>query len=86
MNGGSEACRGRSGAVVVLALALFTLTAPPALAYIGPGVGVGAISAALGVLGAIGLALIAVIYYPIKRLLRRKKKTPGQADGVARKG
>lgn len=85
MIGVPETVLRRSGTVAVLALCLSALTAPPALAYIGPGVGVGAITAALGVLGAIGLALIAVIYYPIKRLLR-KKKVPGATDGAARKG
>lgn len=75
----------RFGTIAVVTLCLSALTAPPALAYIGPGAGVGAIAAALGVLGAIGLSLIAVIYYPIKRLLRRKKISR-QADGVARKG
>lgn len=44
-----------------------------AQAYIGPGVGVGAIGAALGVVGAIFLAMFAVIYYPIKRLLKGMK-------------
>lgn len=58
-----------------MGLRLILLTAlicAPALAqaYIGPGVGVGAIGAALGVMGAIILALFAVIYYPIKRLLK----------------
>lgn len=44
-----------------------------ALAYIGPGVGAGAIAAVLGVLGSILLAIVAVLYYPIKRLLKGRK-------------
>ena len=39
-----------------------------AAAYIGPGVGAGAIAAVLGVIGSILLAIVAVIYYPIKRM------------------
>lgn len=49
-------------------------------AYIGPGLGVGAIAAALGVVGSIFLALFAVIYYPIKRM--RKKKRAGSEDSA----
>lgn len=56
---------------VLLAL---VLTPTFAQAYIGPGVGVGAITAALGVVGSIFLALFAVIYYPIKRMLKKKAK------------
>lgn len=44
-----------------------------ALAYIGPGLGAGAIAAVLGVLGSIFLAIVAVLYYPIKRLLKGRK-------------
>ena len=42
-------------------------------AYIGPGVASGALAAVVGVIGSIFLALFAVIYYPIKRMLKRRK-------------
>ena len=48
-------------------------------AYIGPGLGVGTIAVALGFVGSIFLALFAVLYYPIKRMIKRRgreKKTP----------
>jgi hypothetical protein len=44
-----------------------------AQAYIGPGLGAGALAAALGVVGSVVLGIFAVLYYPIKRLLRRRK-------------
>ncbi|MEO8722861.1 MAG: hypothetical protein ABI395_04960 [Sphingobium sp.] len=66
----------------VLALALL-LTPAPALAYIGPGVGVGLISAVIGVLGSIFLGLFAIIWYPIKRL-RKKMQKRNKADGSAK--
>lgn len=59
-------------AAVVLALHAGT-----AQAYIGPGVASGALAAVVGVLGAIFLALFAVIYYPIKRLMKRRKAVSG---------
>lgn len=40
-------------------------------AYLGPGLGVGAIGAILGVIGSVILGIFAVLYYPIKRLLKR---------------
>ena len=56
-------------------LILASLLVPgPAFAYIGPGVAAGAIASALGVLGSILLGIFAVIYYPIKRLFKRRKK------------
>lgn len=54
------------------ALALLLLPSA-ALAYIGPGVGAGAFAAVVGVIGSILLAIVAVIYYPIKRMLKRRK-------------
>jgi hypothetical protein len=53
---------------------LISLLAPtPAFAYIGPGLGAGAVAAVLAVLGAILLQIFSVIYYPIKRRLRKRR-------------
>lgn len=61
--------------IAALAIGLAVLVMPfPAAAYIGPGVGAGAVSAVLGVLGSIFLGLFAIIYYPIKRLLKKRRK------------
>ncbi len=52
---------------------LFLLSVPlNAYAYIGPGLGGGTIGAILGVIGSVFLAIFAVVYYPIKRLLKKK--------------
>lgn len=42
-------------------------------AYIGPGMGLGAIITILGIIGAIILSIVAIIYYPIKRLIIKIK-------------
>ena len=44
-----------------------------ALAYVGPGLGVGALGALLGMAGALVLGLLAVLWYPFKRLLRNRR-------------
>lgn len=47
------------------------------LAYIGPGAGLSAIGAALAFVGAILLAVVGFIWYPIKRLLRARTRKAG---------
>lgn len=68
-----------------LALAALLAASLPqaALAYIGPGVGAGAIAAVLGVLGSIFLAIVAVIYYPIKRMMKKRKAAASASDKPA---
>ena len=43
-------------------------------AYIGPGAGIAAIGTVLAIIGGILLAIVAFIWYPIKRLLAKIKK------------
>lgn len=57
----------------VLLLALFSVSGP-ADAYIGPGAGITMLGALWGVLMAIVLAVGAVLYWPIKMLLRRRRR------------
>jgi hypothetical protein len=55
-------------------LGLLILLCPlVAYAYIGPGLGLGTIGVVLGTLGAIILAIFAILWYPLKRLIRRKR-------------
>jgi len=63
------------------AFVFFLLFAAPAEAYIGPGLGAGVISAVLGVLAAIAMAFVAVLWYPFKRLIRAMKARRGAASG-----
>lgn len=55
------------------AFALLALTPESALAYAGPGSGLTVIGAAVAFIGAVFLAIVGFVWYPIKRLLRRKK-------------
>ena len=65
----------------VLALLVVSLHPSAAQAYIGPGVGAGAIAAVLGVIGSIFLAIVGVLYYPIKRLLKGRKSKTAKSSG-----
>lgn len=61
------------------ALLALLLPAAPAAAYIGPGAGITMLGALWGVLMAILLAVGAVLYWPIKMLLRRRRKANAPA-------
>ena len=69
---------------VVVAVFAFLLLALPgsAAAYVGPGVGLTVIGAALAFIGAILLGIFGFVWYPLKRLVRIfTRKDPIQADG-----
>ena len=61
--------------VATVALALVLSGTGTAQAYVGPGLGAGALGAVVGVIGAVLLALFSILYYPIKRAMRRRKPT-----------
>jgi hypothetical protein len=46
--------------------------------YIGPGMGGGVIAAILGILTAFALSLIAIFWYPIKKIIRFVKSKLGK--------
>lgn len=54
-------------------------------AYIGPGVGLSAIGSFFALLGAILLAIVGFVWFPLKRLFGRRKPARGAAsdDGSA---
>jgi hypothetical protein len=54
---------------------LLCLIAPPAEAYVGPGLGAGTVAVVLGLLGSVFLALLAFIWYPFKRLIQKIKSS-----------
>ena len=54
---------------------LLTMAASPAAAYIGPGAGLGAIGTVIAVVGAILLMIVGFVWYPLKRLLKKRKNT-----------
>ena len=53
---------------------VFCLTATSSLAYLGPGVGGGVIAATIGIIVAIFAALFGLIWFPVKRLLKKRKE------------
>ncbi len=65
----------RLAIIVSLMVAALLLAAPQsAEAYIGPGAGITAIGTVIALIGAIVLAIVGFVWYPIKRLRARNKK------------
>ena len=54
--------------------AVIYLLITPAFAYLGPGVGGGVIAATIGVIIAMLAALFGLIWFPVKRLLKKRAK------------
>lgn len=72
------------GIFVSLVAALFLLLGPqPAAAYIGPGAGLSAIGTVVALLGAVSLAVVGFVWYPIKRLRNKRRKSKQAGQGTA---
>ncbi|WP_216635535.1 hypothetical protein [Croceicoccus bisphenolivorans] len=74
----------RMESAALAAIGLFLLTgASPAFAYMGAGAGLSAIGSALSFIGVLLLMIVGFVWYPVKRLLRRKRVEPVQSETPA---
>jgi len=69
----------------VLFMIVVLLSPTSAWAYLGPGLGAGAIAAILGVIGAVFLAIVGVVWYPLKRVLKRRQRAQAQKENANRR-
>ena len=69
-----------------LAFSLVALAASNALAYVGPGAGISAVGALLGLLAALALVLFGFVWYPVKRLRRRYRAKAVKPTEAAKSG
>lgn len=60
--------------IILISPIMFVSLISEAHAYVGPGLGAGAIGVVLGLIGSIFIALFAILWYPLKRLLQKIKK------------
>jgi hypothetical protein len=49
-------------------------------AYVGPGLGLGALGVILGIISSILLAIVGIFWYPIKRFIRKLRKAKEQKN------
>lgn len=69
---------------IALLAALAGMLPGIAQAYVGPGAGLGAIGTVLALIGAVLLAILGFLWYPIKRLLaKRRGQSPAARDPKA---
>jgi uncharacterized membrane protein len=67
-------------------VAIFVLICVPgslAHAYVGPGAGLSAIGSVLAFIGACLLVIVGFIWYPVKRMLKRKKTPAAEQETAA---
>ncbi|RCK52247.1 hypothetical protein TH25_06895 [Thalassospira profundimaris] len=69
-----------AGAVIALAP---LLTAMPAQAYVGPGAGLSLLSALWAVIAAVGVAIGFVLLWPIRKMMRSKRRKNASASANA---
>lgn len=63
--------------IVLLTCLLGALGLPAsAMAYIGPGSGISAIGVFIALIAGLILAIMGFVWYPIKRLVKKIKRTP----------
>lgn len=70
----------------LIVLLLLLLSPSSAHAYVGPGVGAGSIAVVVGIIGSILLAIFAVVWYPLKRFFKSRKKNANSGKSTANKG
>lgn len=71
---------------ILLTIFILTATTGWAFAYVGPGAGLSLLGALWGLLLAIGAALAFVIFWPLRRLMRRlreKRESENANEGSA---
>jgi hypothetical protein len=66
----------------ILTLLVLLTVSPAALAYIGPGAGISVLGSLLGILGTIVLAIGAIVLWPLRKLIKRRKQARQAADNA----
>ncbi len=66
----------------LLSLLLTLLISQPAMAYVGPGAGLLAIAAFIALSVAVFAALLGFLWFPLKRLLRKRNQPTSNEESV----
>ena len=53
---------------------IFLLAAAPAQAYMGPGAGLAFIGSLIALIAALGVGVLGLVWYPMKRIIRGKRE------------
>lgn len=77
----TRAIQAAAGAALATVLAVYPSAA---LAYIGPGAGLSLVGSLLALFGAILLAIFGFVFYPVRRMMRRRKEKALQEQALNR--
>ena len=66
-----------------ITILLFSLAAGPLHAYIGPGAGISVLGSLLGILATILVAIGAILFWPVRKLLKRRKAAAKTTESTA---
>jgi hypothetical protein len=58
-----------------LVIIILLLASPAAVSYIGPGAGISVLGSVLGILGTIVVAIGAIVFWPVRKYLKRRKQS-----------
>lgn len=64
----------------LVSLFLVLVISQPAMAYVGPGAGLAAIGAFFALVAGILAAIFGFLWYPVKRLIRKRKKSKEDSE------
>lgn len=64
----------------VLTASLLALFCAPVLAYVGPGAGISVLGSLLGILATIVVAIAAIVMWPLRKLMKRRKAATDPAE------
>ncbi|MCP4598047.1 hypothetical protein [Neptuniibacter sp.] len=67
-------------------LIALTFLATPASAYLGPGMGAGAFGVFLGIIASLFIAIFAIVWYPLKRYLKKRKQANTEEENPGNDG
>ena len=66
--------------VRIITILLLALAASTAEAYVGPGAGISVLGSLLGILATILVAIGAIVFWPVRKLLKRRKAAAAAAE------
>ena len=72
--------------LLLVALGLAVTLSDTAFAYMGPGSGLSVLGTVIALIGSILLAIVGFVWYPVKRMLRKKKPAPETTSDTAEPG
>jgi hypothetical protein len=67
----------------IITILLLSLAAGPLHAYVGPGAGISVLGSLLGILATILVAMGAIIFWPVRKLMKRRKAAAKAAEPAA---